>query len=1615
MKIRMKKISCILLALMMSCQPISAAAQAPAKGQDDGSKGKESSSIITDEQEIEQRSNELQESKVKESKQEKEESKVLPPQMGWSSWNFFKQNINEEKIREVGHALIDSKLNEKGYVYLNMDDCWQSSMRDEQGRMQFDLTSFPSGPAFIKELNGLAGEESKFPLKVGVYSSSGDYTCEDLTASYGNEEKDAQSFAEWGVEYLKYDYCHVIDLEVDSGFITIAPEVDYITVAKANTPEGVKYEAEYAKLDGNASNQGWYVTGLNKAGGSITYENITVPEAGRYVMSIVFRKTASKKKFAEIVVNDSAKYETTIAPTSGWNNTGRQQLYIDLEAGQNTIKIHNPIGGQKDDTIRRYTKMGNALKKATAKVAADNNTEEKPVFYSVCEHGRTEPWTWAQEFAGSWRISGDINASWNTIVSKYDIAANLWQYQRPGVYNDPDMLEVGNGSLTKEENKAHFTLWCMLSSPLILGNDVRSFVKEDGTIDRDACNGAYDIVTNKELIEVNQAQPLLQCKRVVQKNNVDVLVKPLADGEIAVCFFNRGASATTASYDLGKVKADDSRVELPESSAYMAMDLWDANLTESITAESLDSGTIPGHGVKVFRVRAADAGDAEKLTGFKLSTESTVNTGETFAVSAEVENLGTARMNAISVALNVPEGFTAEPVGTITDTLTTGNKATMTWNVTAPAAKGTGKIQATLSFKYNQEEDVQTKTLEKNITIMEEPEDSMFLGDMEWLSASDGWKTTPARNKSIGGNKIKIQGVTYEKGVGTNAESNVKVYLGGKDYRFTAVAGIDDEAIDDYNQTGATYQPPQVTFELLADGKKIYDSGLINMDKPKTEIDVTISDCSELVLHVTEGGNTNAYDHADWANAKFENIEGITEYDITVDPTENGSITTNPSERVQSGGQVEITFTPDSGYKTGTAMVNGQAVTLTGGKYLLTNVSSNVRVGAEFVVEEKEENVNIALEATASSPAKTSAGSGPERANDDSIDTTQNGFSILEAQEDAVKYLQYNWAEGKDLESLEFMTTYGSVRGAEECEILISHDGQEFESLALWSGMTWTDNDNVIESNIYKLTDEEKGKAKNIKGMRLQIRKAKYEWDSTVIMELKAMGKTHVPEIKGYAFQMTQPSIGGTITASVDGNNLESGGHIESGKEIVLKFTPGAGYSLKAAYVNEEQAEVLPDNTYRVTNIDSDITVSAEFEANTITGTVDMTAAGITAEGLNIQLRNESGETSGQVQAKSDGTYLFTEVAHGQYTVGMDETDRYTVNPVNVSLDSQTAAAAPLVAVMKPADKSALEGLITELEKLDLSSYTTESAEQLKSVITEAKKLAEMPLTVDDTGKIEAMMEKLNSARNGLQKKPADKSALEGLISQLEKMDLSSYTTESVNQLKSVIAEAKTLAAMALTIDDMGKIETMIERLNTAKNELKKKPEPDKTVGTPNIKVKNINYKNVELKWNKVQNATGYEVYRQYKKGKWDKLKDVKNKYSYQDKKAVMGRTFQYAVKAYRMENGKKIYGEQSKPISGKAMPATPKTTAKNTSRGKVTVSWKKVSEAQKYVVYRKTTSKKAKWVKLGTVKGNIRTYVDNKAIKGKTYLYAVRTYRKSSGKVYYSSYGETKKVMIKK
>ncbi len=516
---------------------------------------------------------------------------ALTPPMGWSSWNLFRHKIDENVILSIAKAMKESGLLDAGYVYVNIDDCWQSSMRDENGKMQGDLSTFPHG------IKWLVNQVNDLGLKLGIYSSNGTLTCEDLPASLYHEQIDAETFAEWGIEYFKYDYCHHVLLPTD------APYIDSISISGNNIDGELIIKAKDAVLQGeakvvNEDNGETYVKGLCSGLGSIEFNNIEVDSDGEYVLTLIMRKNTCKGQFCVVTVNNDEKYDFLIAEQKAFSREGRRQIKIRLKAGNNTIHITNPVGSPMDSAAMQYEKMGKELKKATLKHAQENNCEEKKILYSICEWGINRPWKWGGKAGNIWRTTPDIQPNWASILGIYEVNVKLDKYAQAGAFNDPDMLEVGNGNLSYDENKAHFTLWSMMAAPLILGNDVRLFIKEDGTVDKD--NKILNILTNKDVIAVNQDKLGVQCKRVKTNGLNDVLVKPLENNEVAVCFFNKGPATANISIDLKDIH-NVVNVTLPNTSSYVCRDLWDK--TETVVTDRITAG-VPSHGVKIYRVSA---------------------------------------------------------------------------------------------------------------------------------------------------------------------------------------------------------------------------------------------------------------------------------------------------------------------------------------------------------------------------------------------------------------------------------------------------------------------------------------------------------------------------------------------------------------------------------------------------------------------------------------------------------------------------------------------------------------------------------------------------------------------------------------------------------------------------------------------------------------------------------------------------------------------------------------------------------------------------------------------------------------------------------------------------
>ncbi len=518
-------------------------------------------------------------------------SAALTPPMGWSSWNTFRNKISEDLIYETGKALKDSGLADCGYIYVNIDDCWESSMRDANGRLQSDFVTFPSGiKALAEKINALG-------LKLGIYSSNGTLTCEELPASLGNEAIDADTFAEWGVEYFKYDFCHNVPIP------SKAPKIEKITVSAKGSSDEKVYLANEAVLSGSAKlvsesslPSGKYIDGLSSNEGSCEFRNVVADADGEYILTFCVFKKSNSNKYLEIAVNGSDVYKTVFPPSKGFTPEGRHQLLIKLKEGVNNIKIYNPVASRQDSAAIQYTNMGAELKRATREYAEKNGTQEKPIVYSICEWGRNFPWRWGRKAGNLWRTTPDIRPTWASVVGIYEINVLLYRYAGVGSWNDPDMLEVGNGSLNYEENKSHFTLWCMMAAPLILGNDIRKFIKPDGSVDTE--NPTYKILSNKELIAIDQDALGVQCRRIRTNGAEDVLVKPLENDEFAVCFFNKASSPSKMNISVKEI-ISKSFIATPAADEYIARDLWSGkikNIADKLEAE------VPAHGVSVFRV-----------------------------------------------------------------------------------------------------------------------------------------------------------------------------------------------------------------------------------------------------------------------------------------------------------------------------------------------------------------------------------------------------------------------------------------------------------------------------------------------------------------------------------------------------------------------------------------------------------------------------------------------------------------------------------------------------------------------------------------------------------------------------------------------------------------------------------------------------------------------------------------------------------------------------------------------------------------------------------------------------------------------------------------------------
>jgi alpha-galactosidase len=304
------------------------------------------------------------------------------------------------------------------------------------------------------------------------------------------------------------------------------------------------------------------------------------------------------------IIADPHRFPAGIKPVADYVHSKGLKFGIYSDAGTGTCENRPGSRGYEYQDARAYASWGvdylkydwcnHGTQDSRASYALMRDALQKsghPIVFSLCEWGSTQPWLWAKDVGNLWRTTGDIVDKWQTgkkddflgFVDILDLHNGLESYAGPGHWNDPDMLEVGNGGMSDTEYKAQFSLWSILAAPLMAGNDIRSMAP-----------GIRDILTNKEVIAVDQDPLGLQGRRVRDDGDLEVWAKQLVDGSRAVALLNRGGTEkrmTVNWTDLGYPAHVQARVR----------DLW-AGRDHGIAKESF-SASVPSHGVVMLKIK----------------------------------------------------------------------------------------------------------------------------------------------------------------------------------------------------------------------------------------------------------------------------------------------------------------------------------------------------------------------------------------------------------------------------------------------------------------------------------------------------------------------------------------------------------------------------------------------------------------------------------------------------------------------------------------------------------------------------------------------------------------------------------------------------------------------------------------------------------------------------------------------------------------------------------------------------------------------------------------------------------------------------------------------------
>jgi alpha-galactosidase len=392
--------------------------------------------------------------------------------MGWNSWNCFAGEVSGEKVKRAAEAMVKTGLINYGWDYVNIDGYWQNNRDsidpDLQGKLRDEAGTIVPNKRF-GDMKALTDYVHGLGLKIGIYSSPGPWTCDGGAGSYGYEKQDAETYAKWGFDYLKYDWC--------------------------------SYGGAFNGIPDNDPN-----------------------------------------KVVSISYNGGYQLATAVKP---------------------------------------YKIMGDYIRQ-----------QPRDIVFSLCQYGMSDVWKWGDSVGGnSWRTTNDITDNWSNVKAIALAQDQSAAWAKPGNWNDPDMLVVGTvgwGSshpslLRPDEQYLHVSLWSLFSAPLLIGCDLEKL---------DAFT--LNLLTNDEVIAVNQDALGIQATCVQTIGDLRIYVKELEDGSRAVGFCNFGLEKVDISYkDLNK---------LGISGKQKVRDLWRQKDIATIHAdkEAL-SVKVPMHGVILYK------------------------------------------------------------------------------------------------------------------------------------------------------------------------------------------------------------------------------------------------------------------------------------------------------------------------------------------------------------------------------------------------------------------------------------------------------------------------------------------------------------------------------------------------------------------------------------------------------------------------------------------------------------------------------------------------------------------------------------------------------------------------------------------------------------------------------------------------------------------------------------------------------------------------------------------------------------------------------------------------------------------------------------------------------